>query len=163
MSNPIIKLHSWEYARGFEVGIGRFIANWGRKDAAHYAENGEAMEENRSASVAAALCEIAVARYTNQYWWGHVWPAGQHLIYAKKPDVGRDIEVRRVRTRREVAVRRGDAGKVVWAARVVCPEYRAVEICGSVVANKIIGSMADWQDMTYVPLNELDGFSGDDA
>lgn len=136
MPKPVIVLHPWEYARGFQVGIDRFVANWGTQDAKHY--NRAAMEEDRNAQAAAALCEIAVARYTNQYWHGHVWHRSEHAKYRGLADVGDRIEVRRIRTGNGAPVRRTDAGSIVWAAETADAEYRAVRLLGFVEADDVI-------------------------
>lgn len=153
MKNPVISLLPWEYARGFEVGIGRFVANWGNQDAQHYDRS--RMEEDRNAQAAAALCEIAVARYTNEYWHGHVWHRADHGRYRNDADVGSRIEVRRLRTADGVPVRRSDAGKVVWAARAVDPEYRTVELLGFVEADEVIPVIPAGQSWTRHPVSGL--------
>jgi hypothetical protein len=152
--NPVIVLKPWEYQSGFMVGIGRFVANWGYGDAAHYDRS--RMEEDRNAQAAAAICEIAVARHTNKYWHGHVWHPSEHRQYRAIPDVGTNIEVRRVRTKQAVAVRRSDAGREVWAARTVDPEYRKVEIIGFIRADDFIKSLKPGQDWGYAPLETLE-------
>jgi hypothetical protein len=135
--NPIIELSPWEYEAGFSVGIARYVRNWDRADAAHYAGNRQAMEPDRKANPAATLCEIAVARHLNQYWHGHVWSVGDHGLHRNAADVGENIEVRRTRGD-TVAVRRTDAGKIVWAARTLDDEYRKIEILGWVAADDVI-------------------------
>lgn len=129
----IITLEPWEYFQGFVCGIGRLVSNWNRPDASHY--NTRAMEENRNAQPAAALCELAVAKYLNQYWHGSVWTMQDHSKYRHLPDVGTNIEVRRVRTRNGITIRNSDAGMHVWGARCVDSEYREIEILGFVVAD----------------------------
>lgn len=151
--NPKITLTAWEYERGFAVGIGRFTANWGKADAAHYDKS--RMEEDRSAQPAAALCEIAVAKYAGEYWHGHVWHATDHAKHRSLADVGPNIEVRRVRTRNAVAVRRTDAGKVLWAARMTDAEYRTVEILGCIDADEAIAGLEDGATWGYVSLDRL--------
>lgn len=153
MSNPIIELTSWEYERGFEVGIRRFTANWGNSDARHYDRS--RMEEDRNAQAAAALCEIAVARFTNSYWHGHVWHRSDHWRNRNAADVGNGIEVRRVRTKNAVAIRLSDAGKEVWAARLIDPEYRKVEILGFIDADQATPLIPAGQNWGYVPLEKL--------
>lgn len=154
VSNPIIDLRSWEYERGFAVGIARFTANWGNQDARHYDRS--RMEEDRSAQAAAALCEIAVARYTNSYWHGHVWHRTDHWKNRNAADVGDRIEVRRVRTKNAVAVRRSDSGKEVWAAKIVEPEYRQIEILGFIDAEDALSRFVlNGSTWDYVPLAAL--------
>ena len=132
----LIDIEPYEYERGFEVGIRRFTANWGRPDAPHYDRS--KMEEDRNAQAAAAICELAVAKYLNQYWRASIWHVSEQSKYRHLPDVGRDIEVRRVRTQKGVTVRPGDKGKVVWGARVVDPEYRLVELLGFINADIVL-------------------------
>jgi hypothetical protein len=153
VSNPIIELQPWEYERGFAVGIARFTANWGTHDAGHYDRS--RMEEDRNAQAAAALCEIAVARYTNRYWHGHVWHRSDHWKNRSDADVGSAIEVRRVRSANAVAVRRSDAGKIVWAAKTVDAEYRQIELLGYVRADEAIETLPPGEKWGYLPLEKL--------
>lgn len=129
----IVSLFPWEYDRAFEVGVRRFIANWGRPDAKHYDRS--KMEEDRQAQAAAAICECAVARYLNQFWHGHVWHWSEKDAYRHLADIGTNVEVRRVRTQPGPTVRPGDAGRIVWGARTADPEWRTVEILGWVNAD----------------------------
>jgi hypothetical protein len=152
--NPIITLTPWEYERAFAVGIGRFTANWGVGDAEYYDRS--LMEEDRNAQPAAAICELAVAKYTGKYWHAGVWSRGDHSKYKHLADVGDDIEVRRVRTKNAVKVRSKDAGKIVWAARTADPEYRTVEILGFISADEVIKSLVGtYQSDKYVELDCL--------
>lgn len=127
-----IELETWEYEHASNVGIRRSTANWLKKDAKHYDRN--RMEDDRTAQVAAAICELAVARHTNQYWHGHVWHASEHHHYRFMPDVGRNIEVRRIRTSVGIPVRYSGCGRnlVLWACKPVVPEFRIVEIIGMI-------------------------------
>lgn len=153
VKNPIVCLQPWEYERGFAVGIARYTANWSVADAKHYDRS--RMEEDRKASSAAAICELAVAKYTNSYWHGHIWHRSDHRRYSRLPDVGAVIEVRRVRTKDAVAVRRTDAGREVWAARINDPEYRSVEILGFVMADEAIANFREGEDWGYFPISRL--------
>lgn len=128
LEEVVVSLEPWEYELAFQVGIRRFTANWNRPDAHYY--NRARMEKDRDAQVAAAMCELAVAKHLNRYWHGSVWHASDHSKHRHKPDVGNNIEVRRVRTDTGPAVRRSDIGKVIWAARITDPEYREVELLG---------------------------------
>lgn len=126
----LITLEAWEYEHANTVGIRRFTANWTKQDAAHY--DRERMEDDRSAQVAAAVCELAVAKHTNRYWHGHVWHHTEHNRYRHLPDVGENIEVRRVRTGSRVALRESQVGKglFIYAAKAIPAEYRQVELLG---------------------------------
>jgi hypothetical protein len=154
----IIHLETWEYEHASAVGIGRFTANWGKQDAEYYSR--ERMEDDRTAEVAAAITELAVAKYTNQYWPGTVWPAGQHNVYREMPDVGHNIEVRRVRTRPGGAVRRKQVGKglELWVAKPIEPEFKSVEIWGGIRYDDgwRVGDPSGFSDdVRYVPRGVL--------
>ena len=126
----VVEREPWEYEWASHVGARRFIENWGKRDAAHYDKR--RMEDDRTAQVAACVGELAVAKITNQYWSGHVWHKTDHKTYRHLPDVGHNIEVRRVRTSTNAAVRRRqlEQGLVLWVVRPVVPELRAVEMLG---------------------------------
>ena len=125
-----IDLEPWEYEWANAVGIRRYAENWGKPDAKHY--DAFRMEDNRTAQVAATVCELAVAKVTNQYWGGHVWPQGKHKEYKDLPDVGTNIEVRRIRTSPDAAVRKKQLGKglILFVAQPDPPELRSVDILG---------------------------------
>jgi hypothetical protein len=90
------------------------------------------MEDDRTAAVAACAAELAVAKHTNRYWSGHVWDYRDHNQYKDIPDVGTNIEVRRIRTKNMAAVRKRQVGKglVLFVAKPIMPEIRSVEIHG---------------------------------
>jgi hypothetical protein len=117
------------------------------------------MEDDRSAHVAAAICELAVAKATNRYWHGHVWDRAAHAKHRNAPDVGTNIEVRRVRTRDAVAVRRSDAGKIVFAARAIAPEFTEVDVLGYVNADDALLECSDGESWVYWPVNRLIGLA----
>ena len=125
-----VELEPWEYDWAMYVAARRVTANWGKKDAPHY--HRENMEDDRTASAAACVCELAVAKATNRYWSGHVWHASEHGKYRDVPDVGRNIEVRRVRTSDFAAVRRHQLGEglVLFVAKPHMPEMKCVDILG---------------------------------
>ncbi len=78
-----IELDPWEYEHALNIGARRFVANWGKRDAAHYDKN--LMEDNRTAQAAACVGELAVAKITNQYWSGHVWHKSDHKFLQASP------------------------------------------------------------------------------
>ena len=125
-----VELDPWEYEHALSIGARRFVANWGKRDAAHYDK--KRMEDERTAQAAACVGELAVAKITNQYWPGHVWHKSEHKNYKHRPDVGHNIEVRRVRTSTSAAVRRRqlEQGLVLWVVQPVPPEFRVVDILG---------------------------------
>lgn len=126
-----VELRPWEYEHAAEVGIRRFTANWSRADAEYYKP--EYMEDDRTAQVAAAVAECAVARWTNKYWHAGVWPVSDHKQWVGLADVGDNIEVRRVRNRHNgAAVRKHQVGQglELWVAYPEPPEFRTVEVLG---------------------------------
>ena len=155
MSETIITFEPWEYELGFQVGIRRYTANWDKRDAPHY--DRALMEEDRKASVSSALCELAVAKFLNQYWHASIWCASEHRKHRAMPDVGQNVEVRRLRTAPGVAVRRGDAGRVVWATRMDDPEFRSVILLGSIDADHALesGIKVAGKDYVLIPVDEL--------
>jgi len=156
MQQITVTFETWEYEHGFSVGVRRYTANWGTRDAPHY--DRALMEEDRKASVSSALCELAVAKHLNQYWHASVWCAAEHQRHRKLPDVGSNVEVRRLRTAPGVAVRQGDAGRTIWAARIDDPEFRSCVLLGSVDANHALktGIQVPGKDYVLIPTDELD-------
>lgn len=127
----IVTLEPWEYVHAHDVGIRRFVANWGVPDKPSYRQ-GNNMPEI-IASPAAAITEFAVAKALGRFWGGHVWDNRDHGRYRSVPDVEPNIEVRRIRERTNpVSVWQRDyrTEKTLVVAYAIPPEYRAVEILG---------------------------------
>jgi hypothetical protein len=126
----LVSLETWEYEHASLVGARRYTANWGKQDASWY--DAGRMEDDRTAQVAAAVCELAVAKVTNRYWHAHIWHATEHHKFRDMPDVGRNIEVRRVRTSKSAAVRKHQVGMglVLFVAYATPPEFRGVDVLG---------------------------------
>jgi hypothetical protein len=141
-----VSLEAWEYEWASHVGARRYTANWGKADAPWY--DAERMEDDRTAQVAACVCELAVAKATNRYWSGHVWPPVEHKQRRDTPDVGHNIEVRRVRTSLKAAVRRHQVGKglVLVVAYAIPPEFREVDVMGWIHMDEAweVGVPPDW-------------------
>jgi hypothetical protein len=123
-----LTLFPWEFDHACRVGVGRVVQRWTSPDAEHY--DPARMEDNTYASIAGAICELAVARWTNTYWPAHVWTPSQHERFRDLPDVGHNIEVKRVRTSLP-AVRESQVGRrlVFWAART-SPDLHHVTLLG---------------------------------
>ena len=147
----IVRIQTWEYEYAYHVGIRRFTENWGRNDASYY--DRDKMEEDQKAQAAAALCELAVAKYLNEYWHASVWRSAAHRSHKHLPDVGKDIEVRRVRTARGVTVRKNDRDKKVWGARCLDREFRRIELLGYIDANEALKRGS--KDIVVVPFEYL--------
>lgn len=127
-----VDLEPFEVEWAYTVGLRRDAANLAKVDAQHYDKN--RMQDNIVASVAAAACELAVAKATNRYWSGSVWDSSLHHKYRMDPDVQPNIEVRRTRVLgNPLVVRRRDvqAGHVIVSAYAHEDEsFRAVTVVG---------------------------------
>ena len=128
----IVALSDDELAQAKRVGDGRNEANLGSPDRPYY--HRELMQDDETASFAAACAEAAVAKATGRHWHAKVWPASEHWKHRDEPDVGRNIEVRRIREPDNgLVVREKDLnkGKVIFVAYPV-PEtgFRQVDVIG---------------------------------
>lgn len=133
----IVDLYPWEIELAYQVGIRRDNVNATKPDAAHYDRS--RMEDNLRASVAAAACELAVARATCCYWTMSIWDTSQHYKYKALPDVLPNIEVKRVREpENPMVVRRREVGTgmVIVSAYAVPSFFRSVEIKGWLPADE---------------------------
>jgi hypothetical protein len=128
----MITLSDDELEQAKRVGDGRNAANTGSPDKPYY--HRELMQDDETASFAAACAEAAVAKATGRQWHAKVWPAGEHWKHRDEPDVGRNIEVRRIREPNNgLVVREKDLnkGKVIFVAYPL-PEtrFRQVDVIG---------------------------------
>lgn len=133
----IVKLETWEYEYASTIGIRRYTNNWGKPDASYY--DPTKMEDNRTALVAAAIGELAVAKAINEYWSATIWKGPDHKKYRDLPDVGLNIEVRRVRTQDGPAVREKDLKKenlIIFGVVPIPKEFTEVEILGWIPAQE---------------------------
>lgn len=128
----IVDLETWEYNHIAAVAAWRTTANWEVGHIPAYAKNKFRMEDDRTAAFAAAACECAVAKHVNQYWIAGAWSHAEHKTHRNRPDVGKNIEVRRVREKRLAAIRIKEVGqgKILYVAYAIPPEFRQVELLG---------------------------------
>jgi len=139
------------------VGAGRTAANYGRPNAPHYADASR-REDERTASFAAAAAECGVARLLNQYWTaGGAWALQQHGDFADLADVGKNIEVRRVRDpgTTTFAVRERDMGRTIVACFVLPPELVEVRILGWIQGPDAWEVGTPVENYTRVPIDAL--------
>ena len=157
----LIKLSDDDLAQAKAVGDGRNAANAGSKDKPYYDRS--RMEPDDIASFAAAAAECAVARALNKKWHAKVWPAHEHWLHKNEPDVGENIEVRRLRfPHRPLAVRQKDLGQnkfLVLAYPIPETGYRFVDVIGWIDADEAwrIGtdSWAQTRDVPQSMLNSM--------
>jgi hypothetical protein len=120
------------------IGTGRNDA-WGNgNDAAHYADESK-RQDDRTAHIAAACCECAVARLLDLHWTaGTAWDRADHDQNRHLPDVGKNVEVRRIRfpNASTFAVRERDKGRIMVAAFAEPPEFIVIRILGWISANR---------------------------
>jgi hypothetical protein len=91
----MIELTQDELSKAKEVGDGRNAANAQSKDKPYY--DRDRMQDDATASFAAAAAECAVAKAFGVEWHGKVWAASEHWLHANEPDAGERIEVKRIR------------------------------------------------------------------
>lgn len=153
-----IELYPWEYQLAAQVGAARTAANWNRPDAAHYDRS--RMEDDRTAQQAAVAAEIATARAFNRYWTAcGAWSNSDHLGYKNLPDVGRNIEVRRIREVNGTDFAfdpKRDRDRALVAAYVKGPEFREVRVLGWIKGEDAvdIGEETDYGRLR-VPISAL--------
>jgi hypothetical protein len=154
----IVELTHWEYHNASHVATMRTVYNWSSKDAVHYKR--DRMEDDRTANLAAAVCELAVAKTINEYWHGSAWhPVENKKFAATLPDVGHDIEVRRSRNKRTVAARRKQLGQglYLFGAECVDEELRVVDVWGWLPYDEAweLGSPSSYNEDTRVVARDL--------
>jgi hypothetical protein len=90
-------LTPWQLRWAKDAGFKRTEANDGKmKDRPDYQDH-SVLQDDLTANIAACKCELAISLYLNQSWNGAYWLPSEHKIASKAPDVGRNVEVRRVR------------------------------------------------------------------
>lgn len=134
----LVSLTDAEYAEARNVGDGRNAQMHGVGDMPYYIR--DLMEDDATASFAAACAEAAVAQSTRLKWHGKVWHRSEHHQHKNEPDVGENIEVRRIRNPNNgLCVRQKDLGqsKVIFVAYPI-PEtgFRQVDVIGWMPADQ---------------------------
>ncbi|SVD42864.1 uncharacterized protein METZ01_LOCUS395718, partial [marine metagenome] len=93
----------------------------------------------------------------------------EHKARRDTPDVGLNIEVRRVRTSKNAAVRRHQVGKglVLVVAYATPPEFRVVDVMGWIHMDEAweVGVPPDWdpEDSRVVSPSHLTSIGGGDG
>lgn len=142
-----VELRPYEYEWASHVGIRRHHANLAKQDAAHY--DARRMENNITASIAASACEMAVAKALGMYWSGSVWDSSLHHVFRHEPDVGNNIEVKRIREPRNPLVvrkRESTTPLVIVSAYAIPPLFLSVDLMGWLSAEEAWekGVLADY-------------------
>jgi hypothetical protein len=142
-----VELTHWELRWAHHTGLLRDAANVDKGDAAYY--DPARMQNNITASLASASCEMAVAKCLDLYWSGSAWDSSEHRKYRHLADVGGNIEVRRIREPiNPLVVRRRDADKgfIIVAAYAYSPHFQRVDVIGWMEADEAwkVGIPADY-------------------
>lgn len=153
----IVELDTWEYEHAANVGMRRWTANWGKQNAKHYNDKSR-LEDDRTASHAAAAAELAVAKATNQYWSGAAWCShDQHKFKKVKLDVGLNIEVKRSRNKDDIGIQLKQVGHgmILFVARPVAPEFMTVDVWGWIDYDEAweLGTAAYGKDTDFREVN----------
>lgn len=134
----LITLTLDELARAKAVGDGRNVANRGVADKPYYDRT--KMQDDETASFAAAAGECAVAKAFGVTWHGKVWPAAEHWAHAEEPDCGERIEVKRiVNPEHRLVIRDKDVALnryVVLAYPLPQEGFRVVDVIGWIAATE---------------------------
>lgn len=161
-----VVLTDWEMDRVHHVGKKRMELNSGNRNAAHYSDVSR-QQDRRIAEPAAAACECAAARSINRYWHGSYWSEGDHQQFKNTPDVGENVEVRRIRypNARGFAVGEKDRDQIVMACYVEDEQdLRVVRVLGWIHGSTALnlGQMTDYGRLR-APISalSLDGISGE--
>lgn len=146
-----VMLTPFEHTTAGTVGLHRFNFRRESKDADWYDRN--LMQDDVRASIAACVCEMAVAKALNMYWGAHYWHTIDHKKYEAIADVGTNVEVRRIRERtNEPAIRWRDVERerIVVAAYAEPPLFIRVEVLGWIPASEgwALGSPAKYDPET---------------
>ena len=133
-----VELMPDELTQATLVGEGRAAA-WDEADnAPHYADKTK-RQDDRTAHIAAACCELATARLLGLDWTaGTAWRKDEHADNRHLPDVGKNIEVRRIRypNAETFAVRQRDRGRIMVAAFAEPPRFIVIRVLGWISANR---------------------------
>lgn len=137
--------------------------NQGRGDAPAYARNSERMEDNSVAMYASTRCEMAVAKATNRFWHASWWPAETHHTHRYEPDVGMNIEVKRIRQPHNPLLVKEDyvaLDRVIFLAYAHTDDEHNVDVIGYIKADLAweIGQPVEWDNsklLRAVPHNML--------
>lgn len=125
----------------------RWLAKFGSTDKPNYAQ-GKAdgkLEHELLANVRANVCEWAVAKQYNQSWNVPWYPNALHPQRKYLPDVGKNYEVRSVRTQTSIPFWEKDKDNYIFGAKVLDTDYYSeVEVYGYVEPTQYMTD--DWYD-----------------
>ena len=127
----VVHLEQWEREWAEHVAKKRTDANLGKSNALHYDES--KLEDDYTADLAGAVCEIAVAKRLNKYWDGSYWTESEHSSFELRADVGFNTEVRRIRSpgyRLQVRAKDVQESRIMVLAYAYPPDFVSVDVIG---------------------------------
>jgi len=163
----IVHLEEWEWRHAMHVAAARTTANWKKEDASQYQGNKNRMEDNRTNNERACVCELAVAKATNRYWSGSEWPSDRHDDHKdKEADVGTNIEVRCIRTRKAFKIKEASdvgKGRILFGTETLRTsdgkeELKTVKIYGWIAIDKAWEELVNNNPPDYINKTEEHGF-----
>jgi len=128
----IVELAPWQLRWAQDAGEKRTSLNAGAKvkDKPDY-QNHQVLQDDLTANIAACACELAVSLHLNQSWNGAYWLPSEHRQASLAPDVGRNIEVRRVRDKKNpMPVKESEQHCNIFQAYSYPESLNIVEITG---------------------------------
>lgn len=113
-------------------GMLRRQANFTKGNSRSYSR-GAKLQPEAFASPAGCAAEIAVAQHLGMSWDARAWLASQHNQFSRMPDVGENIEVKRIRDNKkfvEVKAKETGRGRILWVVRTVGEEHLELDLLG---------------------------------
>jgi hypothetical protein len=134
----IVRIPQRELEVCYDLAKHRWLEKRGGTNRPNYQaglENGK-LEHELLATIRTMVAEVAVAYVTDRKWSVPVYSKRFHKERGKFSDVGDNIEVRTVRTKDHVPIWEKDAGKVIFACKVLDPDFFSeVEVYGYIPAD----------------------------
>jgi len=130
----IVKLSKEEVRACADIALNRWMMKWGSIDRPNYAgDNKQYIETEIDANVRTIIAEYAVAKLYKQSFTFPFYPNEEHLYRKDIAEVGRNVEVKSIRTKDEIPVFPKDIreGWLLVGARVLDRDYYSeVEVYG---------------------------------
>ena len=133
----IINLSESEVRICSNLAVERWLTKMGSIDAPNYAQGkiDGVLEHDLLAGIRANVSEWAAARVFNLGWNLPWYPNNLHQFRNKISDIGRDGEVRTVRTRNAIPFWEKDFGKMIIGTKILDDVYfKTVEVYGFIDA-----------------------------
>lgn len=112
------------------LGVERWLAKFDSEDRPNYAKGKDEgrLEHEVLAVIRANVCEWAVAKHFNTSWNVPWYPNDLHPYRKHIPDIGKNGEVRCIRTKNAIPFWEKDKGKFIFGAKVLDNNFTKVEL-----------------------------------